>query len=213
MQCIIDDFLPDPVAFDMRVAAIDAEYPPDGVTHDGATYPGMSLTMGKRFEEIIRPHLSAALGGAGIEYGPTFFRCMQADTSTAHGHDFRVHYDSAFGEYAFVLHLTEPGLEQGGTAFWKHTRLGITSVTPHTARHIDADLVDRDAWEIDSLVGARFNRGVIYPASKIHSAYPNTGWGDTPSNARLIWTALFSVEVTGDYYTLEDKIDQPAVNS
>jgi hypothetical protein len=177
----------------IRHEGVRANYPAEGVHHDGAIYPGMYLT---RYTGEVEPaastYLASVLGADSIEYSASFFRCMTEGMDTAHGHDFRVHYDSTFGECAFVLYLSAPGTEVGGTAFWRHKSLGDNSLTPDNSMRINQDLTRRSAWEIESLVGMRYGRGVLYPANMIHSAYPQEGWGDGPANARLIWTALFT---------------------
>ena len=188
-----DNFLPGSLARSFRTAGVTAHYPPDGVHHDGAVYPGMSLTLDSEFERKIADYISVAVGKfRPVVFTASFFRCMLAGQDTAHGHDFRVHFDSSFATHAFVLYLSAPGSEVGGTAFWKHKVLGDNAVSESNIERISEDLTQRPAWQIESLVGMRYNRGVIYPANMIHSAYPQEGGGDTPEKARLIWAALFS---------------------
>ena len=190
---VCDDFLDSADARDMRLDGCNSHYPEGGVEHDGAVYPGMCLTMEKAQESLMGPILSRILGGT-VTFNASFYRCMKAGINTRQGHDFRVHYDSAFGEYACILYLSEPGTEFGGTAFWKHRKTGDNHVNANNQAMLDNDLARADAWSLESRVGMRYNRATIYPASAIHSAYPQDGWGDTSEDARLIWTALLSVE-------------------
>ena len=187
-----DNFLPGPLARFFRTAGVTAHYPPDGVHHDGAVYPGMSLTLDSEFERKIAPYIAAAAGAEGVVFSASFFRCMLAGQDTAHGHDFRAHYDSDFATHAFVLYLSAPGTEVGGTAIWKHKILGDNAVTEDNRAQVDQDLAQRPAWAIESLIGMRYNRAAMYPANMIHSAYPQEGWGDTPEKARLIWVAFIT---------------------
>ena len=189
-----DNFLPDAMAQDFRTAGVNAHYPPEGVRHEGAVYPGMSLTLDSDFERDMAPYIAAAAGAEEVAFGASFFRCMLAGQDTAHGHDFRVHYDSVFATHAFVLYLSEPVVETGGTAFWKHKALGDNAINESNQEQITEDLTRRAAWRVESFVGMRYNRATIYPANRIHSAYPQEGWGDTPGEARLIWTALVSFQ-------------------
>ena len=199
--------LPGTVAAHMREAAISAEYPEGGVEHEGATYPGMSLTMGSEHERTMLPLVAKAAGVGAITSRASFFRCMHEGISTGHGHDFRVHYDSPFGEYAFVLHLSQAPHAHGGTAFWVHKGTGALEVAGDNRGALNLDLHSREAWALDALIGVRFNRGVIYPACRIHSAHPNQGWGKARRESRLIWTCLFSVQVARDNKAGKHQVD------
>ena len=187
-----DNFLPDAMAQDFRTAGVNAHYPPEGVRHEGTTYPGMSLTLDSDFERDMAPYIAAAAGAEEVAFAASFFRCMLAGQDTGNGHDFRAHYDSDFGTHAFVLYLSEPGTEVGGTAFWKHKALGDIAINESNQEQLSEDLTRREAWRAESFVGMRYNRAALFPANRIHSAYPQEGWGDKPAQARLIWATFVS---------------------
>jgi len=187
----IDGFLPEPAANAMRLSGLAAEYPAGGVEDAGATYPGMSLTMGTPHEAAMARHMSRILERP-VSIQASFFRLMDKDKATTHGHDFRVHYDSEYSDNAFLIHLSRPEDAHGGTAFWRHVGLNEVEMTPENAGVVNSDLCERSAWDMDSFVGVRWNRALVYPSNKIHSMWPLQGWGDTPKTSRLIWTALFS---------------------
>lgn len=189
-----DDFLPVNLARYYRMSGIGVHYPEPGVQHGGATYPGMSLTMDTEFEDEMKPRLAEALGVTDVTFTASFFRSMLEGQNTGHGHKFRVHYDSVFASYACVLYLSERRFEAGGTAFWNHKTTGANAVTAKNEERLAADLTDQAAWTFESLIGMRYNRLAVYPANRIHSAFPNYGWNTDRKHARLIWAGLFDAQ-------------------
>lgn len=191
----IDDFLPESTAKSLRLIGLAAEYPPEGVTDPigvpSTTYPGMSLTMKTDIEAVMEGQIERTVGRK-VSIGASFFRLLSENESTAHGEDFRIHYDGPYGDNAFLIHLSRPEDAFGGTAFWRHLGVNGVELTSDNAEAVNQDLCTRSAWDMDSFVGVRWNRAVFYPSNRFHSMWPLQGWGSTPETSRLIWTALFS---------------------
>lgn len=175
---VVDDFLPAPM--DFRQSALEAEYGP--LAYGSEVYERMSLT-GPLEESIVTPHIERI---AGFRIAPvaSYWRLSGVAESTGMGFDWRVHADDSVAAYSCVLHLSAPGLERGGTAFWSPLdRDRVVSLL---------DFTNPGMWCSDLMVNMRFNRGIIFDARMVHSAQPIAGWGNTPEESRLIWACFFN---------------------
>jgi hypothetical protein len=175
---VVDDFLPG--AIDFRESALDATY--GSLSYGSEVYERMSVT-GSKEESIVKPHIERVVGFP-IEPVASYWRLSGVGESTGMGFDWRVHADDSVAAYSCVLHLSAPGLERGGTAFWR----------PLDANRVVtlADFMDPSLWSLDLMVNMQFNRGILFDARMVHSAQPIAGWGETPEESRLVWACFFN---------------------
>lgn len=177
---VVDDFAHN--AEEIREKALELPY--DAMEHGGVIYPGIGIGYDPR----ITVQVERAVGfPVAIRLG--FFRIGMRDIRM----NTYIHADNAESEFAGVLHLSKSPV--GGTAFWKHRQSGVTEA-PNDLGFIDADALAADGfyeskWEMESKVGARFNRFVCYPARCFHSRYPNQCDAETKQDGRLVYAAFF----------------------
>jgi hypothetical protein len=151
MIFVFDDVLPDPAAYRAEALAQsfgDFEDPDAGaIFHSVARAPGAAIldALRSRFPSI-RPTLS-------------FFR-----RSPLGQREQCIVSDGILGDWSSVLFLNREPPPLDGISFWKHRPTGRIRGTwnPATA-------ADRAQWLEWMLVGALFNRLIIFPADYFHS--------------------------------------------
>lgn len=189
-----DDFLPNPE--EVRAQAVAGKFE----THtgpDGAIYTNIQIRPRQEFKALLED-----LFRYEVEQHLTMVRANYAGELPHNP----VHSDQICAEYACVLYLNTPAQCQGGTAFWKHKKLGWESLpTEKTLRahgkspkrefaKIDADWSNPEAWEQTLLAEMKFNRLIAYPSRRFHSRWPHTAFGTSPDDVRLIWVSFFNVK-------------------
>lgn len=188
-----DDFADDAEA--VRAAVIEGgfatETGPDGLPYRGISkhaVPQWFDLIGKAIGRSVIPRLS-------------YFR-LNLKGELPHSW---VHSDEICANWACVLYLTEPAKCYGGTAFWKHTALGIDSmplseevieqgIDPHWfAAMMSREWKDLGFWEQAGFVAMKWNRFICYPTRLFHSRYPFEGFGETAQDGRLVWAGFFDL--------------------
>jgi hypothetical protein len=143
------------------------------------------------FDNMILQKLSA-IDGVERECLLGFFRIATEDLDT----DWRIHSDSNVGdirpERAIVLYISpSTKKELHGTAFWKHKDKGYKMPEGTIDEDADKFLLEEanslDNWELDSVVGYKPNRALMYPCNYFHSKYPNTGWKE----GRMVYVMFY----------------------
>src|SRR6266550_3208852 len=163
---------------------------------DGAPYTGISqYAVPQWFERI------AELRGRAIEPKISCFRLNLAGELP---HSW-VHSDDICAKYASVLYLNPAEQAKGGTAFWRHTALGLDRLPSKeelTGRGANAEwfysMMSRewkvlDWWEQIWFVEMKWNRFITYPTNLFHSRYPFEAFGKSPSDGRLIWICFYDL--------------------
>lgn len=164
---------------------------------DGARYTGISQYAVPHWFDRI-----SELVGAPIVPRLNCFRISLAGEVS----EVWVHSDDICAKYASVLYLNGPDQCRGGTAFWKHRALGMSSLWSKDQLEtcgMNAGafyaLMERewrvlDAWEQTGLIPMAFNRFITYPTSLFHSRYPFEGFGSGPEDGRMIWVCFYDKE-------------------
>lgn len=106
-----------------------------------------------------------------------------------------VHADSICAKYATVLYMNDEEQCDGGTAFWRHKKLGLESLPAGESeefyRAMERDWKDIDLWERVDFVAMKPNRFITYPTSLFHSRFPFEGFGSGPRDGRLVWVCFY----------------------
>lgn len=157
----------------------------------GHAYNGIGLAGIKDADRVI-----ASAIGLEVDLVMQFFRLNLADDQPT----TYIHADTGVGaSHAALIYLSDPQDCRGGTAFWRHRSLGWDRLpagfVPNetSAKNLNTDGDDEGKWQMDSLVGMKFNRMAIYPTAMFHSRYPREAFGDTPESGRLIWVGFFNL--------------------
>lgn len=160
---------------------------------DGAEYTGISmLPVPQWFERITE------LRGKPITPKLSCFRLNLAGELP---HSW-VHSDDICAKYASVLYLNPPAQCFGGTAFWKHSDLGIDrlpkpeEVPEHEQFYawMTEEWKFLPAWEQTDFVPMKWNRFITYPTCFFHSRFPFEAFGNGPKDGRLIWICFYDIE-------------------
>lgn len=184
---VVDDFTPH--VEQVRGYAEKLGFGP--VEYQGHTFNGIgrgALHVAPRLQEIL---------GFPVNIDLQFFRLgLSGDEQPTF-----IHCDNVGSDYACVFGLTRPEHCQGGTAFWRHRRTGLTGLypwedAPDIRAEVHADTHDESAWEMQHLAELRWNRAVIYPSAIFHSRYPQNAFGSSIEDGRLVWCAFFSEDRT-----------------
>ncbi len=190
---VYDNFSPDLVSIRGQVlaAGFGTQKGPDGLDYTGICpldAPELVDGISKAIGTKIIPRLS----------------CFRLNLKGEKPHSW-IHSDDICAQYASVLYLNLPNQCQGGTAFWKHTGLGIDAMP--TEAELNAvgynpkwfcDMMQKEwndltYWQQSGFVGMKWNRLLIYPTSMFHSRYPFEPFGTTPEDGRLIWVCFFDI--------------------
>jgi hypothetical protein len=153
-----------PLADLLRDKCIKADV--ETVEHGGVKYHGIVKGVPYAGDSMLDDAM-----GCATRTKLSFFRFnLASDTPSTF-----IHTDEAEGaEFAAVLHLSK--IEKGGTAFWTQSQQLWN---------------DRYGLGPDYVIPIKFNRLIIYPASRLHSRWPKETWGETRETGRLIWAAFF----------------------
>jgi hypothetical protein len=148
-----------------------------------------------RYVDKITEVISQLKGGK-VQYKKQFLRLSTVNQDN----DVRIHSDYTWGcKYAAVLYFsTSPKWHIAeGTAFFKHKIYGH-ELTYEYSDIADEILSDENSikthWILDSIIGAKENRLLIYPTSYFHSRYPFKSWGKDKTDGRIIWVGFFDIK-------------------
>ncbi len=144
----------------------------------------------------------AELHGRPVKLDMTFYRLSKAGEDTPTW----IHQDNSCSPFAAILHLTRPQFCVGGTAFWKHRRLGIDALPMSEFERLAAGMVvdeqfcadinkdgqTTDAWDMVALAPMKFNRMVVFPSNLFHSRWPQFAEGRNKDDGRLILVSFHS---------------------
>lgn len=181
---VVDDFLPTPlVAREEAVKSdIDFHAGPDGAKYrvSGFTPQGAIDGLSKVFGKPIKVHYS-------------FCRLdLRGERPQTHCHS-----DRLCASHAALVYLNTDEQAHGGTAFFKHTKLGLHGMPAKQDKQleatIDLDSTKAAAWDFAGFIGMKFNRLLVYPCSVFHSRYPHEAFGNGAENGRLVWVCFFDV--------------------
>ena len=190
MLRVIEDFLPLEEAMALREQALAAEYEPFYT-------PGTKAVQVRRAARMPLPAVVCGLGealGRPVEAAYSGFR-LDYDGELPNSY---VHFDGDVSRFAAVYYLNPPSQCRGGTAFWRHRVTGFNAVPPDATT--DIELAFRiegnhaDHWMLESIIGMRWNRCLIYPTSYFHSRYPIEGFGSGPPDGRLVAGVFFDLK-------------------
>lgn len=190
----VDDFAPDAeqIRRDVIAGGFSTETGPDG-----CEYTGISKYEVPHWDDLI----SQAIGRPITRKLAVFRQNLAGEMP----HSW-IHSDDICAQYASVLYLNPPQQCQGGTAFWRHTGLGLDRMPSgdflaqagETHARWFLSMMNREwrdltFWEQCGFVGMKFNRFITYPTSMFHSRYPFEGFGTTSEDGRLVWACFYDV--------------------
>lgn len=180
----IDNFLPNPA--EVRARALASPFV-DWPGPDGEVYRRVCLT------EIpeVRAGIERFMGPVDM-LGMGFRLNFLGELPNA-----AVHSDLGWGTHALVLYLCDapPGVDPGGTAFWRHKATGACRIDPGDVELLEkvrGDWNDAGAWDMQQLVRLQMNRAAIYESALFHSRWPFPAFGSGPEDGRLVAVAFFS---------------------
>ncbi len=191
---VIDDFYADPESVRRRALACDY-----AAKEQILTYPGHNAVEPFLPEGLDR--IASVIVGEDVKgftqrqsHHGKFRVTLEGEKSR-----YQVHVDPSSLWWVGVVYLTLPAQCQGGTAFYRHKKLGYDSTPPPDALAaagypdvktlLAQDGPDLDKWEHLMTVPMRFNRLILYRPWMWHSAAP--GFGDSPETGRLIQVLSF----------------------
>lgn len=171
-------------AMEIRERALAAGFGP--FAYKGCRWEGVGLCPAPD----MAPFISAAIGES-VTVRLAFFRLGMAGIPMS----TFIHADNTEAEFAGVLHLSDPKIDHGGTAFWRHKGTGWreapTVLDEDIAAMLAIDGQDETKWDRESCVEAKFNRFVTYPARCFHSRYPNQCDAPTKEEGRLVLACFY----------------------
>ena len=174
----IRNFLSDFESF--RKHATSQSYAGETNPYDGVFYPDISTGIPEEIQAEIVQKLEARLG-IKIKVGLMFMRLMTSHTPTP---PHQAHHDKIMGRYTGLLYINEG---EGGTSLLSHKEYGVD--VPDEVWHRDTNRYD--AWDIVDFVRIEPNKMTIIDSDHWHRAEPVQGFGDSPSDGRLVLTVFF----------------------
>ncbi len=204
---VIDDFLPDPMAW--REHALRQTYS-EARHHVAGNFPGRQSAGGHADPATLQR--IADLLARDLKWGWPSHGAFRLSPAYAKAHsDIHADLDDDRPAYAGVLYLSLPAHCHGGTSFWRHRETGWEKV-PDAAQaaasrfgHYDAFIEQRrdaegahfqalaDAtrgdWDRVLDVPMRFNRLILYRSDYFHAITSLFGHG--PTDSRLVQLFFF----------------------
>lgn len=181
---IIDNFLPQETALEIRAEGINASYV-DWLGPDGQVYKRIAIHQSDGVQKAIE-EIYGIVNMLGMGY-----RLNYNDELP----NAAIHSDIGWGTHALVYYLNETEEDLGGTAFWTHRQTGASLLEPTDAELltlIESDWDNEKAWDMYDYVPLKWNRALMYESKMFHSRYPFEAFGDSPSTGRLIMVAFFT---------------------
>jgi hypothetical protein len=186
---VCDEFLPDPQA--VLEKALAGKF--KDVEYRGDLYEG----VGESFIDPI--DLVSKAVGFDVVIDMSFFR-----NSLMHHRPGSIHTDMCESNWAGILYLSDPESELSGTAFWTHKELGWDRLPPaqimrdlgveptlEFRENLSSDGFDESKWNLDTVLGMKYNRFVAYPTEYFHSRYPRRNEATDFLDGRLTWVCFF----------------------
>ncbi len=153
----------------------------------------------------LREHIYNKIEARGykVQNVLSFIRTSTATTDTA----WNIHSDlNVLGNkptHGAVLYVSEPPPNIGltGTAFWDHHLYGY-ELPNHISDEKYDEMVEKHSntvslkekeWVLNTVIGHKANRLIVYPANHFHSKYPNKAWGDTFQEGRIVVVFFFNM--------------------
>lgn len=155
---------------------------------DGITYPGINKNIPIDVETFMRNRLEEIMG-RDIDIVTLFARMTSKATGVA---PHRIHCDRVMAHYSAHVYLSTSWPPEAGTTFWNHKTEGGMWTEDTDMALVTNDSHDVTQWEHSFTCQGAFNRLLIHDSRLWHSAEPAGGWGDKPSNARVVLTCFFS---------------------
>ncbi len=181
---VIDNFYPNPQA--IRQKALSMEFvEPDNIIGWRTTqgyFPDNFVSLLEKKTGLKIRHIQMPVG-TPYDNG-TYY--MAFDSGVKKENPW-IHWDAPASHYVCLVYMTENVPVTSGTSFFKHRKTGAEfGPTTKYAKQIGIskkalkDLLDRDGTyrkrfiETDK-VGYQFNRAVVFPANRLHSASEHFG--------------------------------------
>jgi len=185
---VADDFFPDPDV--MQYQVLNGEFENFVSPWDNVTYPGINKVLPFRVVERLHKRLGEILG-AEIQPVATFARLTSKNTPAA---PHKIHSDRVMANYSAHIYVSSEWPPGGGTSFWTHKTEGHMQTDDTDVDAVVRDMNSLDMWTRSHTCQGKFNRVVIHDARYWHCAEPIGGWGDNPSNGRVVITCFFNVK-------------------
>lgn len=173
---VVDDVLPDPQAY--RTACLAQSFR----THElaeGVAFHGIGPQPDRSLPDWIEAHYPT------LRVVTSLTRLSPLGQSCPNF----VHTDVDMGDVTGIFYLNPDPPPEDGTQFYRHRETGRdVSVATDAIDRIEEGFAWRDLanWTRMSIVPARFNRLVLFPAGAYHSRAIVENYGDTDEQARLI---------------------------
>jgi hypothetical protein len=188
MILTFDDVLADPIAY----RALSLQQPYGDVVLSNITFKGIATAPSRELLDWIDAHFE------DLPAGPmtTFLRQSPAKNLEPNF----VHTDRDMGAITGILYLNPEPAPGDGTAFWRYKETGREGSVAQDAAALRTEWADwrrPDLWDRHTLVDAKFNRLVLFPAALFHSRALFDNYGETPDAARLVQVCFLGAPYGG----------------
>ena len=175
---VIDNFLEEDLDLALE-EALCGDYQP--YEDEGVEYPGI-CPASLAIESAVKSRIED-IAGHKMVANKTFFRLTTEGDRIPHG----VHSDESCGDITCVLYLNQEG--ECGTEFLSHQPTGATM---NVGAPVHDDLENPSAWSVVDRAEGCLGRASIFDSRQFHAQYPKEGYGDSPSNGRLVLVSFLS---------------------
>jgi hypothetical protein len=196
---VVDDFYPDPDAVRRKAFDLSFSEPENYVGWRTRSYHprGVRERIERRFRLRVTDWIDDAddlASGNGVFF-TAYSRGRRAET-------VGVHYDTPLDWLMMIVYLTPDAPFESGTSFWQHRKTGLTAApgrkdaarlgrtVAELERVLERDSKTPGAWREIDRIGNVYNRAVLFPGGRLHSATRH--FGNALSNGRLYQTFHFA---------------------
>ena len=148
---------------------------------DDRYYAGINADVPDEMRERIRQVIG--------EPTTLFFRLSVEGVYAPH----QAHNDGTMANYTMISYLNRHEHCQGGTSLVRHRDSGMWSgPTDEEMTEVwEQDMNKPEKWEIHQMYHMEENKTVLFDSNWFHRSEPDDGFGDGPSNGRLVLVGFF----------------------
>ncbi len=189
---VVDDFFEEP--YELRNWALARGFREEVSPVDGMIYKGVCKDPPWVFKNEAEVRLSYLMRSPA-QVRLSFLRL----TMERQVEDDRriVHLDHAYAKYVCTVYLNPSGQFPEGSGTWilRHAETGMET-TPSTQSELDIwerDCNSLEMWFVTGMADMAWNRTIVMPTQFFHASKPVNGFGNNPTEGRMVFVAFFDI--------------------
>lgn len=184
---VVEDFYPNP--YEVREFALKQTFKPTGYAPGYRTVQFFPEVLQQQIQKILLNHAGNIKTWSEVcgSFNYTTAFCFKNWKGPV------IHTDASSG-WAGVLYLTPDAPVNSGTAIYKNKRLAESVFERTDYPAVGTDWDDWTKWELQDMVGNRFNRLVLYRGNNAHAPFQQNHFGHDMYTGRMTQVFFFTTD-------------------